>query len=105
MKDEDAEAISTATEILLSLAYMHLSDEGRATMANEAAQALAYLTDGQPSADAVRLGIYTCLETLDAKRARRDEPNAPTRQELAATRMRANLEGGRPVSGLSHRQS
>lgn len=101
MKDEDPEAISTASEILLSLAYMHLSDEGRAAVAREAADALAHLTDSQPSADAVRLGIYTCLETLDAKRESRERPSAPTRPELAATRMRVNLEGDRPKKRLS----
>ena len=97
MKDEDPEAMHTACEILLSLAFMNLSDEGRMKLAKDAAEALMYIDDYQPSEEMVWLGISTILATLETKLERSREHNAPPKTYIAASRLRNPITDERPI--------
>ncbi|WP_422026681.1 hypothetical protein [Pyruvatibacter mobilis] len=99
LDDEDSAAMETAAEILLTLSFFHLSEQKRFAVVKEAAEALQHLSDWQPQPDMVLLGLSTCLDTLVHKCRSAAKAGPEGRAEIAASRMRLNLTGARPLAG------
>jgi len=98
LDDEDRAAMETATEILLTLSFSHLSEQSRLKVVKEAAKALEHLADWQPTPEMVLLGLSTCIDTLERKCSSAAEAGPGRRSEIAAARMRLNLTGPRPLA-------
>lgn len=97
MSDEDENAISVASEILLSLAYAHLSNTARKRVEKDAAKALRLLAGDGLMKQQAALGISTLLYTLEYKLSLTQGLKAQALPEIAATRMRMGLDRDRPI--------
>ena len=101
LKDEDTAAMDTARDILLTLAYLHLDEEGRMTLATEAARALRYVEPYQSSPEMVGKGLITIFRTLEAKVEMSERHGPDDWPSVAAFRLRTDLDCERPIKSAT----
>ncbi|GAB5504008.1 hypothetical protein [Pyruvatibacter sp.] len=88
--------MATASQILLSLAWFHMSDKKIAKVLQEAEEALGALDQWDSEPDMARKGIFTIVETLNYRKECLAGSLYGGRPQSAASRCRYNLLGDRP---------